>query len=169
MTPLELQRAYDEHADALFGFLLQLIRDEADACDAVQEVFRKLWLKPEAFEGVRDQRGFVLRMGHNQAIDLIRRRDSRRRTTDAYALETLELFASVPNLDEAAFARELEGALAELPEEQRAVVHLKLWEGLTFERIATVLGVSSNTAASRYRYAIDKLRVRLRPLYEEIR
>jgi RNA polymerase sigma-70 factor (ECF subfamily) len=49
------------------------------------------------------------------------------------------------------------------------VVHLKLWEGLTFDRIAETLQISINTAASRYRYALDKLRVRLRPLYDEIK
>jgi len=56
-----------------------------------------------------------------------------------------------------------------LPPEQRAVVHLKLWEEMTFEQIAATLDIPANTAASRYRYAIDKLRHRLRPLYEEMR
>jgi RNA polymerase sigma-70 factor (ECF subfamily) len=63
----------------------------------------------------------------------------------------------------------LSNALGELPAEQRAVVHLKLWEGLTFETIAETLGLSPNTAASRYRYGLDKLRARLRPLYDEIK
>ena len=67
------------------------------------------------------------------------------------------------------FRDELSEALAGLPEEQRAVVHLKLWEGLTFEEIAAALDISPNTAASRYRYGLDKLRDRLRPLYEEIK
>jgi len=48
-------------------------------------------------------------------------------------------------------------------------VHLKLWEGLTFERIAALLELPANTAASRYRYGIDKLRERLRPLFEELK
>ena len=59
--------------------------------------------------------------------------------------------------------------MAELPPDQRAVVHLKLWERLTFDAIAEPLDISQNTAASRYRYAIDKLRERLRPIYEEIK
>ena len=59
--------------------------------------------------------------------------------------------------------------MKELPPDQRAVVHLKLWERLTFEQIAETLEISPNTAASRYRYAIDKLRERLRPIYEEIK
>jgi RNA polymerase sigma-70 factor (ECF subfamily) len=49
------------------------------------------------------------------------------------------------------------------------VAHLKLWEKLTFEQIAATLHIPANTAASRYRYAIDKLRERLRPIYDEIK
>ena len=56
-----------------------------------------------------------------------------------------------------------------MPPDQRAVVHLKLWERLTFEQIAAALDISQNTAASRYRYGLDKLRHRLRPLYEEMK
>ena len=67
------------------------------------------------------------------------------------------------------FRDELAGALAGLPPDQRAVVHLKLWEGLTFGEIAAIQDISPNTAASRYRYALDKLRERLRPIYEEIK
>ena len=60
-------------------------------------------------------------------------------------------------------------ALAELPPDQRVIVHLKLWEGLTFDAIAETLEISPNTAASRYRYGLDKLRDRLRPIYDEIK
>jgi RNA polymerase sigma-70 factor (ECF subfamily) len=56
-----------------------------------------------------------------------------------------------------------------LPAEQRAVAHLKLWEKLTFSDIAQTLEIPLNTAASRYRYGLDKLRDRLRPLYDEIK
>jgi RNA polymerase sigma-70 factor (ECF subfamily) len=56
-----------------------------------------------------------------------------------------------------------------LPAEQREVVHLKLWEGLTFDQIAQLLDIPANTAASRYRYGLDKLRECLRPLYDEVK
>ena len=78
-------------------------------------------------------------------------------------------FAPAADPDEKYFRDELAEALGELPEEQRAVLHLKLWEGLTFEKIADALEIPPNTAASRYRYGIDKLRDRLRPIYEEIK
>jgi len=54
------------------------------------------------------------------------------------------------------------------PEEQRAIVHLKLWEQMTFAQIAESLDIPANTAASRYRYGLDKLQALLRPLYEEL-
>ena len=165
----QLGRLYDEHANALFGFLLNLTRSEADTRDALQEIFRRLAVRPALLDGVRDERGFLLRMAHNQAIDAIRRRVARDRKHESQAAEIAGLFAPTPDPDAQTFRTELEAALAELPPDQRAVVHLKLWEGLTFERIAEALDIPLNTAASRYRYGLDKLREQLRPLYAEIK
>jgi len=117
---------------------------------------------------VRNERAYLLRLAHNAAVDLMRRRATRDRTRDQFAGE-VNPFAPTDDPDEQVFRQELAVALGELPEEQRAVVHLKLWEGLTFEEIATALDISRNTAASRYRYGLNKLRGRLRPLYEEIK
>jgi RNA polymerase sigma-70 factor (ECF subfamily) len=165
----EIERLYDGHAQPLFAFLLNFIRDEADTRDLLQEIFVKLAREPNLLAGVRDERAFLIRLAHNAAIDLIRRRGARDRTKENYATETASPFAATANPDEKFFRDELAGALAELPSEQRAVVHLKLWEELTFEEIAGVLDISPNTAASRYRYGLDKLRDRLRPLHEEIK
>jgi RNA polymerase sigma-70 factor (ECF subfamily) len=108
-------------------------------------------------------------MAHNAAVDLSRRRGSRQKHQEELAAEPTSVFAPAGNPDETVFRAALGRALAELPADQRAVVHLKLWEGLTFEEISDALGVPMNTAASRYRYGIDKLRGQLRPLYEEIK
>ena len=62
--------------------------------------------------------------------------------------------------------------LADLYDEHASALFgflIKLWEGLTFDGIAEVLEIPLNTAASRYRYGLDKLRAQLRPLYNEIR
>jgi RNA polymerase sigma-70 factor (ECF subfamily) len=99
----------------------------------------------------------------------MRRRGARERNYERLAAETASLFARASDPDERAFGAALTDALGELPIEQRAVVHLKLWEGLTFEAIAEALEISPNTAASRYRYGVDKLRGLLRPLYDEIK
>lgn len=171
MTPAEsdLQRLYDEHAQALFAFLLNFTRDEHDTRDLLQEIFARLARQADLLRGARDERAFLIRLAHNAAIDLMRRRGARQKYHEQLAEEVPTIFAPGANPDEMAFRDSLSRALAELPPDQRAVVHLKLWENLTFEQIAEALDISPNTATSRYRYGLDKLRDRLRPLYEEIK
>ncbi len=164
----EIERLYDEHAQALYAFLLNLTRDEADTRDLLQDVFVKLARDRELLAGVRDERAFLIRLAHNAAIDLIRRRGTRDKTREQFAAELISPFAPTSDPDEQTLRAALAGALAELPADQRAVVHLKLWAGLTFEQIAGALDIPLNTAASRYRYGLDKLRERLRLLYEEL-
>ncbi len=165
----ELRRLYDDHAQALFGFLLNFTRNEDDTRDLLQELFIKLARQPDLIRRARDPRAFLLRLAHNAAVDLMRRRGARDRAGNRLAAEVVTVFAPAADPDEQAFGAALNAALAELPPEQRAIVHLKLWEALTFEQIAETLNISPNTAASRYRYGVDKLRERLRPFYDEIR
>jgi RNA polymerase sigma-70 factor (ECF subfamily) len=165
----DLEKLYDEHAQALFAFLLHFTRDENDTRDLLQEIFSRLAREPRLLRGARDERAFLIRLAHNAAIDLMRRRGARQKYHDQFASDSPSIFAADANPDAAAFRESLSRALAELPANQRAVLHLKLWENLTFEQIADLLGISPNTAASRYRYGLDKMRDRLRPLYEEIK
>ncbi len=167
-SPDLLSRLYDDHAQALFAFLLNFTREEGAANDLLQDVFVKLAQRPALLEGVRDERAFLIRLVHHLAIDWMRRRRAREQKHERLASELMSVFAPASDPDEEAFRMALTEALGELPAEQRAVVHLKIWEGLTFEAIGQALDISPNTAASRYRYALDKLRERLRPLYDEI-
>jgi RNA polymerase sigma-70 factor (ECF subfamily) len=160
-----LARLYDAHAPALHAFALELTRSEADAADLLQEIFCRVAERPALLRGVRDERAFLLRMLYTRFVDTTRRRAVRQHYAEA---EFPPLFAEPADPDAAEFRASLAAALGELPEEQRAVVHLKLWTGLTFEQIAAALDIPANTAASRYRYGLDKLRALLRPLYEEI-
>jgi RNA polymerase sigma-70 factor (ECF subfamily) len=169
MRESEFERLYDEHADALFAFLLNFTRDESDTRDLLQEIFVKLARDPTLLHGARNERSFLIRLAHNAAIDLIRRRGTREKYHEEFGTESPQIFAETNDADEKAFREQLAAALAELPPDQRAVVHLKLWEELTFEQIAEALDIPANTAASRYRYGIDKLRAVLRPLYDEIK
>ena len=61
----------------------------------------------------------------------------------------------------------LQSALAELPDEQREIMILRVWGQMTFEEAAATLDISPNTAASRYRYALAKLKERFQPLAKE--
>jgi RNA polymerase sigma-70 factor (ECF subfamily) len=162
----ELGKIFDAHAPALYAFLLNLTRDEPDARDILQEVFVKLAARPALLDGVAEVRSWLFRTGHRQAMDAGRRRATRERLVERVA-QSIELFAPAHDPDADSFREAVAKAMAELPEEQRAVVHLKIWEGLTLAQIADILGIPANTAASRYRYGIDKLEGLLRPLHDE--
>ena len=69
--------------------------------------------------------------------------------------------------DAAFLARELSAALARLPEDQRTTAQLRLWENLSLQQIADIQQVPLQTAASRLRYALQRLRTLLQPLYSE--
>jgi RNA polymerase sigma-70 factor, ECF subfamily len=118
--------------------------------------------------GVRVPRAFLFRLAHNLAMDHLRSRNSRDRAHEAAGQARIDLFNLPANPDDVAYAEALSAALGELPPDQRAVVHLKLWEGMTLESIGQTLEISPNTAASRYRYGLEKLRLLLRPLYEQL-
>ena len=74
---VDLERLYDEHAQALFTFLLNFTRDETDTRDLLQEIFIKLARQPDLLRVARDERAFLMRLAHNAAIDLMRRRGTR--------------------------------------------------------------------------------------------
>jgi len=139
-TP-DIARLYDDHAPAVFAFLANLLRNEADTRDVMQELFIKVARRPALLEDLRDERGFLLRLSHNLAIDLIRRRAARQRHCGQLALDSMPLFAASADPDEQIFREKLAEALGELPADQRAVIHLKLWEKLTFEAIAQTLEI----------------------------
>ena len=156
MPPETLTAFYDSHARALYRFLLSLTASEPDTRDLLQDLFVKLARHPGP--APHDPQAYLFRAARNAFIDLIKRRDRRRHVMFRYQ-----------NEQEPAHLAEAEGgtmdpgaaiahALACLPEEQRAVVHLKIWENLTFVRIGEILTIPANTAASRYRYAMDRLR-----------
>src|SRR5882672_718049 len=102
-APFDLERLYDHHAQALFAFLLSLTRNEADTRDLLQELFIKLARSPALLEGVREPRAFLLRLSHNLAIDLIRRRGTRERNYAQWADEAVSVFAPKAEPDARAF------------------------------------------------------------------
>src|SRR5215213_6846432 len=107
MMPSDLERLYDAHAQAIFAFVLNLTRSEADTRDVLQEVFVKLASRPELLRDVRDERGFLLRLGHNLALDLMRRRGARERRHERFAADTDAVFETSPDADEQSFREAL--------------------------------------------------------------
>jgi RNA polymerase sigma-70 factor (ECF subfamily) len=141
---------YDRDGATLFRVAFALLGCRADAEDAVQEVFVGLAQAGASLAAVENLRAYLFAaLRHAVAKTAARRRTDRRKPMpDALA---------APEPRTAADER-LERALAALPADRREVIALKIDGGLTFREIAAVLGISPNTAASRYRYALAELR-----------
>ena len=168
MDRATLERLYEEEAEGIFRYALALAGCEGVARDILQEVFVKLARDGLALQSVQDRRSYLLRMARNGFIDRVRRDQSARERGERWGRD-FGFVAREDDPDRREFARWIEEGLAALPENQRSVVVLHLWDGLSFTQIGAVCEVSANTAASRYRYGVDKLRERLRPLYEELK
>jgi RNA polymerase sigma-70 factor (ECF subfamily) len=164
-----LETLYRDHAPALFRFLIRLTGNEAETKDVLQEVFVRVAKSGGLGSDIVSPRSYLFRLAHRLAIDRHRREETRHRYHEQAGLEPNLSPTPLPNAGDAAWLRStLQGALDALPAEQKAVVLLKIWEELTFAEIAEVLAISANTAASRYRYALDKLQTELRPLSREL-
>jgi RNA polymerase sigma-70 factor (ECF subfamily) len=144
-------RLYDQFGPSLYRYALMILGDHGLAADAVQQVFVGVLRAASAVDS--DER-YLRRAVRNECYSALRRR---RRTPEVPAEPLLERIS--PN--EGAGPEErmaIEQAMRTLTPEQRDVVHLKIFEGWTFQEIADFCGESKNTIASRYRYAIEKMR-----------
>jgi len=148
-------RLYDAHGASLYRYAVMLLADTAAAEDAVHQVFAAL-LRPSAAERIDDAAHYLRRAVRNECFSMLRRYRSRAETNGAAPL--LESIAAEPAGATPDERLTLERALRSLPPEQREVVHLHLFEGLTFQEIADAAHESINTIASRHRYALARLR-----------
>jgi RNA polymerase sigma-70 factor (ECF subfamily) len=147
----------DKHGAALAFVARQWVSGKSDAEDVVQEAFIRFW---RARQRVADPVAFLFACVRNCALDWQRERGRQARLAESAARSEREpLFVGSIEQNERRVA--IEAALRRVPEEQREVLVMKTWGGLSFPQIAEALGISANTAASRYRYALAKLREQL--------
>lgn len=140
---------YRRHSSALVLFATAIAGDRARAQDAVHHVFAKLLA--QGVEHAVDAKAYLFASVRNAILN-----DAKARRREV-ALDAEAAWFEPPDHDYAAELR-LRQALAALDDGQREVMVLHIWGELTFAEIGEVLGVSPNTAASRYRYALARLR-----------
>jgi RNA polymerase sigma-70 factor (ECF subfamily) len=149
---------FSELGPGLLLFARQWVRSAADAEDIVQEAFVKFWRRNHKI----DNRALLYAAVRSVALDFIRR-DSRRARREANAVAEADEYVEPQFEFEDETQRALAAAIDGLPPDQREVLVMKIWNELTFGEIASALGISQNTAASRYRYALAALRKMLQP------
>lgn len=153
----DIERLYEQHGRALLAYACSVVRSVAEAEDAVHHVFARLLRGDIVITGL--PLPYLCRAVRNASLNLRRSRQH-----EAAFDEAGRWLEAPAGMDELALA--IERSISRLPQEQREVVVLHVWGGLTFAEIAETLSIPANTAASRYRYALGKLREVLRPLGE---
>jgi RNA polymerase sigma-70 factor (ECF subfamily) len=144
---------FSQVAPGLLLFARQWTRSAADAEDVVQEAFVRFWRKQHNI----DNRPLLYAAVRSIALDFLRR-DSRRARRESDVVSDAEQSVQPAFTIENESQQALAAAVDCLPSEQREVLVMKIWNELTFVEIASVLGISQNTAASRYRYALAALK-----------
>lgn len=159
-----------EHAPRLFLFARNQTRTHEDAQDVLQDAIVKLVEKIRAGEFVGGQEAwqpYLYTTIRRLAIDLSRKDDRRKRREDNVTAdaEAAQFEAFHPWFDsdggDEEVRSQLEEALKTLPEKFSEVVVMKIWGERTFAEIGETLGISQNTAASRYRYGLEALKKEL--------
>ena len=145
-----VETLYRRHGPALVLFALAMTGERSRAQDAVHQVFLKLLERGSLADAV-DVRAYLFPSVRNAILN-----DAKARERDV-SLDSRSAWFDPPDRDYTAELN-LRRAMASLSDDQRQVTILHIWGELTFSQIADMLGVSPNTAASRYRYALGKLR-----------
>ena len=156
-----LSRIYRKYGDYLLALAAALLQDVNTAEDVVHDVFCKFIESREKFRLAGNLKSFLGICVVNLARDKLRARKSQ--NCDLYEAAAMASDTNNPAHD-AIFGeqtRDLNRAIAQLAYEQREVIMLHLRGGMKFREIAGVQGISINTAKSRYRYGLEKLRTLL--------
>jgi len=146
----EIEVLYRQHGAALLLFASAISGDRGRAQDALHQVFLKVIENGSLGQAI-DKKSYLFACVRNAVLN-----DAKLQNR-SMPLDVDSAWFSPPDRDHAG-ERSLRRALGDLPKDQREVIVLHVWGELTFSEIGELLGVSSNTAASRYRYALAKLR-----------
>jgi RNA polymerase sigma-70 factor (ECF subfamily) len=150
---------YRRHNDALYRYVLRLCHNRDTAEDIFQEVWGKIIKARESYRPTAKFTTFLYRVAHNCFIDHIRRNKRHAQSVDIEPDHHPDTGDCTEMQVERSLARRrLLDALQEIPVEQRDVFLLREEAGLSLDDIAAVTGTNRETAKSRLRYAVNKLR-----------
>jgi RNA polymerase sigma-70 factor, ECF subfamily len=143
-------RLYDTYGASLYRYAVLLLGDAAAAEDVTQQVFAAILRQGPRLD---EEAHYLRRAVRNECYSHLRR--LRKQSDVGHERALIEPVVESATREEHIA---LERAIRELPPEQREVIYLHVFEGLTFREIATGLEASINTVAARYRYALGRLR-----------
>ena len=153
------------HQSKIYGFIYSKLSDRDIADDIFQDTFIKVikTLKSNSYNEEGKFLPWVMRISHNLIIDHYRRNKKMPmfRETEDFSIFSI-MSDNVPNIESQLITSQVENDLRklieELPEDQKEVLVMRMYQDLSFKEISELTGVSINTALGRMRYAIMNLR-----------
>jgi RNA polymerase sigma-70 factor (ECF subfamily) len=152
---------YDACADRCHHYLVALLGSRDWADEVLQETFLRMVRSRRKLAKVESLAAYMFVVASNEARRFAARRARRLKLRTVASSEDLFLEAKSDDQSKRELAELVHTALGSLDADQREVVELKIYGGLTFREAAAVIGVPLQTAATRYRAAIERLRVLL--------
>jgi RNA polymerase sigma factor (sigma-70 family) len=137
MTASDFNLCVDQHADGLYRFILKNIKDEDEARDIVQDSFEKMWKNHSGIEAAKSK-SYLFTTGYHTMIDRIRRK---KHTVDYTEVNEEQLFHTTQYSDVKKIVNE---AVNLLPEQQKAVITLRDFEGYNYKEIGEITGLSES-------------------------
>jgi RNA polymerase sigma-70 factor (ECF subfamily) len=157
-----LASLYDRHGTTVYAIALAILHDSGQAEDVTQEVFLTLWTQPERFDPARGRFApWCYRIARNRAIDVIRQRRRELQPAQPAVFELMLGAAADAPAEEVvsrAEAERVRAALGQLAAEQRRVLELAYFRGLSQSQMAAELGIPLGTIKTRVRTALHRLR-----------
>jgi RNA polymerase sigma-70 factor (ECF subfamily) len=148
------QSLYDEHGEGVYHYLLGRVRRVEVAEDLLQTVMLRVVRNRRKLRTLENPRAWLFTVARNELRRHLAKAARRGVETGDEPIPLLP----APEAEEDEDLEALRGSLGRLAPERWEVVSLKVYQQLTFAEIGKVLGISPNTAASRYRYALDDLK-----------
>ena len=169
LSPEKVQAIYDEHCEALQRFLVGVLRDSSTAADALQSCFMKLMEKGHLVQQQESIRSWLFRVAFNEAMLIKRRVSTNRKHAPSIAWKAQlsagaekgtdsKLSQSVHFAIQQEDIARVREALQQIPEPQRRVVELRIYEGLKFREIAEQLDEPLGTVLARMQAGLRKLK-----------
>ncbi|UCE40776.1 MAG: sigma-70 family RNA polymerase sigma factor [Candidatus Aminicenantes bacterium] len=154
---MNLEELYDRYGEKLYHYLVLRLGSCQDAEDILQEVFYRFSHYSMRWKWIKNPKAFAFRVVRNEANRFLKRKIKQQKTMELNP-DYKNAIASVIQGPDQESENLLARSLSQLPDNQREVILLKVFEGMTFKEIARICRLSANTAASRYRYGLSKLR-----------
>ena len=155
---------FDRYAPTAKALALRVVRQAHLAEEIVQEAFMAVWKNPDGYDADRGSvRSWLMGMVHHRAVDLVRREEAHRRRAEDAIPEAYEEAADhaddvVEEIGRPEERRIVRAALAELPEEQRRVLEMMYFDGLSQSQIAEATGLPLGTVKSRALLGMRRMR-----------